>query len=248
MWAEAVETRPRLIPWQSSRRNLKGGKLNRQGPGKIEWTDYTWSPVTGCKHGCPYCYARKIAQRIYPEKFEPTRRPTRLNEPFELTTPSKIFVCDMGDLFGAWVPNWWIRDVLTVAICNPQHIFQFLTKNPARYKDFMFPPNCWLGATEDCHTVEQPNRAIMQELEYDGVKFLSCEPLLGKLIGPIDDLDWIIVGEQTKRQYSPTEWEVVRRNADHLLKRAHLNRVARFVKNDLKRHFQIQEWPGDQEA
>jgi protein gp37 len=31
---------------------------------KIEWCDYTWNPVTGCLHGCTYCYARRIANRF----------------------------------------------------------------------------------------------------------------------------------------------------------------------------------------
>lgn len=31
---------------------------------KIDWCDSTWNPVTGCLHGCEYCYARKIAKRF----------------------------------------------------------------------------------------------------------------------------------------------------------------------------------------
>jgi protein gp37 len=31
---------------------------------KIDWCDMTWNPVTGCLHGCKYCYARKIAKRF----------------------------------------------------------------------------------------------------------------------------------------------------------------------------------------
>lgn len=31
---------------------------------KIEWTDMSWNPVTGCKHGCPYCYAERVAKRF----------------------------------------------------------------------------------------------------------------------------------------------------------------------------------------
>lgn len=31
---------------------------------KIEWCDSTWNPVTGCLHGCEYCYARRIAERF----------------------------------------------------------------------------------------------------------------------------------------------------------------------------------------
>lgn len=31
---------------------------------KIDWADMTWNPVTGCFHGCEYCYARRIAERF----------------------------------------------------------------------------------------------------------------------------------------------------------------------------------------
>ena len=30
---------------------------------KIDWCDATWNPITGCLHGCEYCYARGIAHR-----------------------------------------------------------------------------------------------------------------------------------------------------------------------------------------
>ena len=31
---------------------------------KIDWADSTWNPVTGCFHGCKYCYAKRIARRF----------------------------------------------------------------------------------------------------------------------------------------------------------------------------------------
>ena len=62
--------------------------------------------------------------------------------------PSKIFVCDCGDLWGEWVPNEWIEEVLKVVKKCPQHTFQFLTKNPQRYLDFEpLPDNSWAGTT-----------------------------------------------------------------------------------------------------
>lgn len=50
---------------------------------KIEWCDSTWNPVTGCLHGCEYCYARKIANRFAG--------------------------CDMGSTYGAYHQATWKR-------------------------------------------------------------------------------------------------------------------------------------------
>lgn len=80
----------------------------------IDWADWTWNPVTGCKHACSYCYARDIANRFYSTKFEPTFYPDRLIAPFNTKVPvnaatdiraKNVFVCSMADLFGRWVPE-----------------------------------------------------------------------------------------------------------------------------------------------
>ena len=125
----------------------------------IEWCDYTWNPVTGCLHGCEYCYAKKIANRfgkllepdVYPEDlksktfkavlyqkhdnpypylFAPTFHRYRLSEPARKTKGQKIFVCSMADLFGDWVPGEWIEEVFRACEDAPQHKYLFLTKNP----------------------------------------------------------------------------------------------------------------------
>jgi protein gp37 len=126
----------------------------------IEWCDQTWNPVTGCLHGCPYCYARKIAERfgkrsmlggngknhvvnakfnrfpdkqIFPFKFDPTFYEHRLSEPQKVKEPQNIFVCSMADLFGEWVPDEWIHEVFKACEKAPQHRYLFLTKNQNRY-------------------------------------------------------------------------------------------------------------------
>lgn len=130
---------------------------------KIEWCDSTWNPVTGCKHDCPYCYARGIANRFsahakrldnkeiyvlnekvyalesnksepYPYGFAPTLHRYRLDE-YEKKKGRTIFVCSMSDLFGSWVPDSWIEEVFTACEKEPQHRYLFLTKNPQRYID-----------------------------------------------------------------------------------------------------------------
>lgn len=128
---------------------------------KIEWCDSTWNPVTGCLHGCEYCYARRIAERFgkkvpdfsgypishggghvvdnkfdsnpYPFLFEPTFHAYRLDEPQRKAKPQTIFVCSMADLFGDWVPAEWIQEVFEACRKAPQHRYLFLTKNPERY-------------------------------------------------------------------------------------------------------------------
>ena len=133
---------------------------------KIDWCDASWNPVTGCKHGCEYCYARGIARRYgckingdmgnalavleepyrraidgkinpYPYEFLPTFHKYRLDIPKRWTKPRNIFVCSMADLFGEWVPDEWIKDVFDVCAAAPQHRYLFLTKNPQRYIDLM---------------------------------------------------------------------------------------------------------------
>lgn len=127
---------------------------------KIDWCDSTWNPVTGCLHGCEYCYARRIAERFgikpfghvehcvldepiiiadkkepYPVGFSPTFHRYRLDEPARWTKPRTIFVCSMADLFGDWVPDEWIKAVFDACEKAPQHRYIFLTKNPGRYCD-----------------------------------------------------------------------------------------------------------------
>lgn len=132
---------------------------------KIDWCDSTWNPVTGCRHGCEYCYARGIANRFgefsssnfasmrdiedyhttieiyekpsnpYPYLFAPTLHHYRLDQPAQWKKPRKIFVCSMADLFGKWVPDEWIQEVFDACYAAPQHTYLFLTKNPERYED-----------------------------------------------------------------------------------------------------------------
>ena len=220
--------------------------MNPQGKGKIEWTDFTWSPVTGCKHGCSYCYANRIAQRIYPEKFQPTFRADRLYEPLDLKKPSRIFVSDMGDLFGEWIPNDWVGRVLDIVRRCPQHTFQFLTKNPSRYEDFSFPKNCWLGTTWDGLPLTQKNiEHLCDAVSSDNVSFISFEPLLVPYRGelPVDALDWIIIGELTGVEHSIEEKRDILGWAQDILHQAQDLEIPIFFKNWLGTMFSQREFP-----
>ena len=114
---------------------------------KIEWADYRWNPVVGCKHGCWFCYAAVMNRRfkIIPDFTDPQFFINRLNHPSKFGKPGRVFVVSMGDLFGDWVPSVWILTILNVVKQYPQHTFMFLTKNHTRYFEFSFPENCMIG-------------------------------------------------------------------------------------------------------
>jgi len=155
----------------------------------------TWNPIVGCRHLCKYCYARKYARtrlRNHPlyrnfttgAKFN-KREFERVFKPAEF-----VFVCDMGDLFGNWVPSSWIRAVIYRTKKFPQTHFLFLTKNPSRYFEFLddFGQNAYLGATIETNRDEVAklySRApppslrfhVMRDLNWEK-KFLSIEPIL----------------------------------------------------------------------
>ena len=186
----------------------------------IEWAKWTWNPIVGCLHNCPFCYARDIATRFY-GTFEPTFREERLVAPYKTTIPKNkiddpgiknVFVCSMADLFGDWVPKEQIQKILDVCRDTPQWTYIFLTKNPKRYSEFSFPENSWVGATVD--NQDRVERTYQGLLDCKAkVKFISCEPLRGPIELPDDmPVSWIIIGGQSKSSGEPArqpEWEWV---------------------------------------
>ncbi len=177
----------------------------------IEWCDYTWNPVTGCLHGCPYCYARKIADRFrgskaWPEGFKPMSHPERLGDPAKMKKPQTIFVCSMADLFGDWVPDEWISNVMASCDVAPWHTYIFLTKNPARYfklsREFLQRNNFWFGTTETGEIFGDPHLNAIKRLPAKNT-FVSFEPLLHEIdVGDLSGIKQIIIGAQT----NPDQW------------------------------------------
>lgn len=171
---------------------------------KIETFDASWNPVTGCGHGCRYCYARSIATRFagtkaYPDGFRPTLHEDLLDVPQKWRKPKRIFVCSMADLFGDWVSDEWIEKVLAACLKAPQHTYFFLTKNPERYvklkeKGILFDlPNFWYGTS----VTKQSDDFVWFDRFANW--FLSIEPIqepLGKYLADHKP-GWVIIGAET---------------------------------------------------
>ena len=124
---------------------------------RIEWTDATWNPITGCSvvsPGCTNCYAMRLAGtrlRHHPTRAGLTRDTragpvwtgeVRLNEaalmqPLHWKRPRRIFVCAHGDLFHESVPDEWIDKVFARMALAPQHTFQVLTKRTRRMRGYI---------------------------------------------------------------------------------------------------------------
>ncbi len=217
---------------------------------KIEWCDWSWNPITGCLHGCSYCYARRLAEgrlkNKYPNGFQPTFWPERLDEPYQIKKPSKIFVCSMGDLFGDWVPRDWILRVLKVAEECPQHTFIFLTKNPIRLIEFNFPPNAWVGVTLD--RMQLVRWELLRDLESLTVRFISFEPLLcfdevsaAQIFFHQRPPEWVIVGGLTGPQAVQPKHEWV----ETIISLAREAGTAVFLKDNLDYPEKIREFPGE---
>lgn len=191
----------------------------------IEWTDYSWNPVTGCSlvsEGCEHCYARRVAWRLrgrfgYPhdDPFRVMVRPDKLRAPMRWKKPRKIFVCSMGDLFHPDVPGEVVRDIYDVMQAAKQHTFIVVTKRPERIEHTLYgEPNYYFGGGDylpnvwHLATVENQERAderIPHLLKFKEAGCgawkigVSVEPMLGPVrIGVTGTrLDWVICGGET---------------------------------------------------
>lgn len=181
----------------------------------ISWAAWSWNPVTGCLHGCDYCYARAIAHRYpdsYPVGFTPLFHEERLDAPSNTNIPGRhrdnpayrrVFVCSMSDLYGRWVPDEWIQRVHASMLAAPDWQYLLLTKFPARYVGLEIPPKAWVGTSVDEQKRVRIAQDAMAKLDGGMVKWLSLEPLKEPL--EFDDLsmfDWVVIGAQTET-YQP---------------------------------------------
>jgi protein gp37 len=198
---------------------------------KIEWTESTWNPVTGCTKisaGCQNCYAERMAKRLhamgvanYRNGFEVTLHPHVLNKPLSWKQPQAIFVNSMSDLFHESVPDDFIQQVFDVMRKASWHRFQVLTKRSERLlhinQSIDWPENVWMGVTVE-------NADCMYRIEHlrntrAFIKFLSLEPLLGPLHDMnLINIDWVITGGESGPGARPIKVDWARDIRDQCVK------------------------------
>jgi protein gp37 len=206
---------------------------------RIEWTDATWNPVTGCtkvSSGCDHCYAATLAHRRLSEVYRsrppvcdtPENRadpfavrlwPERLTQPTKWRQPCMVFVNSMSDLFHVDIPEHYVRSAFEVMLRVDRHVYQVLTKRPSRAVRFWRRnQDLFNGRSIPEHiwmgtSVEDEavGYRIRQLREIPAhVRFLSCEPLLGAMRLRLDGVAWVIVGGESGGGFRPLNMEWAR--------------------------------------
>lgn len=172
---------------------------------KIEWTDATWNPVTGCSvvsPGCTNCYAMRLAGtrlKHHPSRAGLTRDTkagpvwtgeVRFNEawltqPLQWKRPRMVFVCAHGDLFHEDVPDAWIDQVFAVMALAHRHTFQVLTKRSERMRDYL--------SRHRWHLWAAAGRAI------DPLRWQNLPPIMGGDCTPMPNV-WLGVSAEDQRR------------------------------------------------
>ena len=167
---------------------------------KIETSDYTWNPITGCDNICfdGDCYAYQMIKRFgkkWGYDWKPRFHMNRLSEPEQLSIPSLIFAPSMGDLM---TPSLNIDDIWLVLdameICH-WHRFQVQTKFAKRLPSFNYPSNIWLGVSL-CYERDLKRLDYLKETDAR-IKYAYCEPLLEELEPDFNGIDWVVIGAKT---------------------------------------------------
>jgi protein gp37 len=196
---------------------------------KIEWTDATWNPVTGCTKvspACTNCYAERFAERFrgvpghpYEQGFALKLWPDRLNLPLIWNQRKRIFVNSMSDLFHPDVPDNFIKRVFDVMIQSRHHIFQVLTKRSERMLAWVqsrfsadsdgngkniWPRNIWLGVSVENQDYTWRIKHLQSTPAH--VRYLSIEPLLGGIslnANLLHGIQWVIAGGESGPRARP---------------------------------------------
>ncbi|MBI2856972.1 MAG: phage Gp37/Gp68 family protein [Chloroflexi bacterium] len=156
---------------------------------RIEWTDATWNPVSGCSKvspGCDHCYAERLTNRFGGDFNVVLARPERLNQPLGWAAPRRVFVCSMADLFHPSISLSFVERVFDIMGTARQHLFQILTKRPGRMAYFAqhhmsgpWPTNVWAGTSVESSKY-LPRLRVLGRVPAP-VLFVSAEPLLSPL-------------------------------------------------------------------
>ena len=198
---------------------------------KIDWTDETWNPITGCTRvspGCDNCYMFTLYPRLTamgapgyelgPETVQ--LLPDRLDRPLALVAPRRIFVNSMSDLFHHHVPFEFINrifDVMRESAEQRGHVFQVLTKRPGQAVEWWkenqaryggaWPPGVWIGTSVESQKYA-PRITVLARLPA-AVRFVSAEPLLERvdLSQWLDTgaLQWVIAGGESGPSARPMD-------------------------------------------
>ena len=189
---------------------------------KIEWTEETWNPITGCSkcsEGCKNCYAEKFAKRLhamgnirYKNAFDVTIHRDIFERPLKWKKSKMIFVNSMSDLFHEKIPTKDILSIFDIMNKASWHTFQILTKRPERLIELNdkinWTDNIWMGVSIDNRdTIE---RCELLKKSGAMIKFISAEPLLESINNiSLVGIDWIIVGGESGPGSRPLEKEWV---------------------------------------
>jgi len=193
-------------------------KRARVQKSKIEWTEATWNPVTGCAKvspGCAHCYAETFAERWrgvaghhYEQGFDLRLWPSRLDQPLKWRAPRRIFVNSMSDLFHPDVPTDFVRRVFDVMAKADRHVFQVLTKREERLLELApmlsWPANVWVGVTIE-------NRRFVHRADYlrqvpAAIRFVSAAPLLTEVRRlDLAGIHWVIAGGESGPRARPLD-------------------------------------------
>lgn len=177
---------------------------------KIEWTQVTWNPITGCSkisEGCKNCYAERMSKRLksmknkrYINGFDVTIHKDLFEEPLKWKSSKIVFVNSMSDIFHELIPDEVILELFKIMNKAKIHIFQVLTKRPERLKKLAnkisWTDNIWMGVTVE--NQKNINRIDILRQTNAHIKFISFEPLLEEISNlNLENIDWAIVGGES---------------------------------------------------
>jgi protein gp37 len=169
------------------------------GTSKIEWTEVTWNPTTGCDRispGCDHCYALTFAKRLkamgsakYQVDGDPrtsgpgfgvTVHATVMDEPLSWRTPRKVFVNSMSDIGHARVGRAAVARIWAVMALTSRHQYQVLTKRPKRLATMLLDPEfAALVAREATSIIGATPMMLRRQLDLGGERLAGDSGLGG---------------------------------------------------------------------